>query len=124
MAGYIVPSKLYGILAAGRPYVAAVEEESEAVNIARKYDCGVVSRPSDPFDLAEKILRLYHDKNKLRTMGQNARKAALQFDRTAGIQAYYKMFWELLRTTASPASQMRATSASRAQGIPDEAISK
>ena len=29
LAGYIVPSKLYGILAAGRPYVAAVEERCE-----------------------------------------------------------------------------------------------
>ena len=27
LAGYIVPSKLYGILAAGRPYVAAVEDD-------------------------------------------------------------------------------------------------
>ena len=36
LAGYIVPSKLYGILAAGRPYVAAVEDECEVASLARR----------------------------------------------------------------------------------------
>ncbi|HEX9899161.1 MAG TPA: glycosyltransferase family 4 protein, partial [Candidatus Methylomirabilis sp.] len=43
MGGYIVPSKLYGILAAGRPYVAAVEEGCEVSAITRKYDCGLLA---------------------------------------------------------------------------------
>ena len=52
LAGYIVPSKLYGILAAGRPYVAAVEEDSEVATITRKYGCGLLAEPGDPDDLA------------------------------------------------------------------------
>src|ERR687891_2796269 len=47
LAGYIVPSKLYGILAAGRPYVAAVEEACEVATISQKYDCGLVVEPGD-----------------------------------------------------------------------------
>lgn len=42
LAGYIVPSKLYGIVAAGRPYVAAVEEAYEVAAITRKYECGLL----------------------------------------------------------------------------------
>ena len=52
LAGYILPSKLYGILAAGRPYVAAVEEKAEITAIMRKYNCGLLAEPGDPDDLA------------------------------------------------------------------------
>src|SRR5260370_38739455 len=45
MAGYIVPSKLYGILAAGRPYVPAVEEASEATGITTKDDLCRLAAP-------------------------------------------------------------------------------
>src|SRR5262249_33870263 len=53
--GYIVPSKLYGILAAGRPYVAAVDPSCEAADIAREHHCGILASPNDPDDLAARI---------------------------------------------------------------------
>lgn len=95
MAGYIVPSKLYGILAAGRPYVAAVEEASEVTGITRKYDCGLLASLGDPGDLAEKILVLYRDRERARQLGANARDAALDFDRPRQIQKYYELFCKL-----------------------------
>jgi glycosyltransferase involved in cell wall biosynthesis len=95
MAGYIVPSKLYGILAAGRPYVAAVEDASEVAGITRKYDCGLLASPGDPGDLAEKILALYRDRELARQLGANARDAALEFDRPRQIQKYYELFCKL-----------------------------
>lgn len=91
LAGIIVPSKLYGILAAGRPYVAAVEEDCEVAAITREYQCGLVAEPENPEDLAEKILILYRDRDLARRMGENARKAALRFDRKVGVRAYYEM---------------------------------
>jgi glycosyltransferase involved in cell wall biosynthesis len=75
MAGYIVPSKLYGILAAGRPYIAAVEDASEVTGITTKYDCGLLASPGDPGDLAEKVLALYRDRERTRQLGVNARDA-------------------------------------------------
>jgi colanic acid biosynthesis glycosyl transferase WcaI len=95
MAGYIVPSKLYGILAAGRPYVAAVEEASEVTGITTKYDCGLLASPGDPGDLAEKILVLYRDRERARQLGANARDAALEYDRPRQIQKYYELFCKL-----------------------------
>ena len=47
LSGFIVPSKLYGILAAGRPFIAAVEDDCEAAEIARAHDCGIVVAPGD-----------------------------------------------------------------------------
>ncbi|HET6369625.1 MAG TPA: glycosyltransferase family 4 protein, partial [Nitrospiria bacterium] len=47
LSGYIVPSKLYGILAAGRPYVAAVDPETEVAAITKEYECGILVRPGD-----------------------------------------------------------------------------
>jgi colanic acid biosynthesis glycosyl transferase WcaI len=92
LAGYIVPSKLYGILAAGRPHVAAVEEACEVGVVARTDRCGLLAKPQDPQDLAEKILVLYHDPAMRQRLGDNARKAALRFDRPLGVNAYFDLF--------------------------------
>jgi glycosyltransferase involved in cell wall biosynthesis len=96
LAGYIVPSKLYGILAAGRPYVAAVEDACEVTAITQKYNCGLIAEPGDPKDLAEKVLMLYRDRTLARQIGANAREAALAFDRCRLVQAYYSLFCELV----------------------------
>jgi colanic acid biosynthesis glycosyl transferase WcaI len=95
MAGYIVPSKLYGILAAGRPYVAAVEDSSEVAAITRRHGCGVVVSPGKPNELADAVLKLYHDQTLVRAMGERARGAALQFDRPRQVRAYYELFQQL-----------------------------
>jgi glycosyltransferase involved in cell wall biosynthesis len=95
LSGIIVPSKLYGILAAGRPYVAAVEEDCEVTAITRQYDCGLLATLGDPADLAEKILALYHDRAMAERLGWNARQAALQFDRRPQVEKYFALFQQL-----------------------------
>jgi colanic acid biosynthesis glycosyl transferase WcaI len=95
LAGYIVPSKLYGILAAGRPYVAAVEEACEVAAITKAYDCGVVTEPGNARDLANKILLLYQQRELTKRLGNNARHAGLMFDRPRQVRAYYNLFQEL-----------------------------
>jgi colanic acid biosynthesis glycosyl transferase WcaI len=96
LAGYIVPSKLYGILAAGRPYVAAVEEESEVTAITLRYACGLLSEPGKPRELADRILKLYHDRALARQLGLNARRAALDFDRRRQVAAYRAALGEVV----------------------------
>jgi glycosyltransferase involved in cell wall biosynthesis len=96
LAGYIVPSKLYGILAAGRPYVAAVEDACEVAAVTRQYDCGLLAEPGDPKDLAEKLLTLYQDRALAQRLGANARRAALVFDRRRQVQAYHELFQTLM----------------------------
>lgn len=95
LEGYIVPSKVYGILAAGRPFVAALDPGSEAATIAREYDCGTVAAPGDPGALASAIAAIYDDPAAARRMGENARRAALHFDRRVAVRAYHDLFSSL-----------------------------
>ena len=95
LAGYIVPSKLYGILAAGRPYVAAVEDACEVAAITTRYGGGLLAEPGDPADLARKILTLHRDRALAAQLGARARRAALEFDRRLQVQRYDTLFREL-----------------------------
>ncbi len=45
LAGYVVPSRLYGILAAGRPVLVAAEAESETAQLVARVGCGIVVPP-------------------------------------------------------------------------------
>ena len=92
LEGFIVPSKLYGILAAGRAYVAAADPSCEAAAIAHRERCGIVAAPGDPEALARAIAALYDDPDETRAMGERARRAAWQFDRRAAVRAYHELF--------------------------------
>ncbi|MGH9348008.1 MAG: glycosyltransferase family 4 protein [Vicinamibacterales bacterium] len=88
LAGYIVPSKLYGILAAGRPYVAAVEEACEVADITGRHACGFLVRPGDAGALASRILDVYRNAPLAAELGRRARAAARGFDRHRQTAAY------------------------------------
>jgi glycosyltransferase involved in cell wall biosynthesis len=89
--GFIVPSKVYGILAAGRPYIAATDPSSEPAQIARESGCGLVAAPGDPAALADAIATMYDDPAMTREMGSRARQAARQYDRKVAVQAYHDL---------------------------------
>ena len=56
--GCAAPSKTYGIMAAGRPFVAAVDPGAEPDLIQREFRCGATVLPDDDAGLAEAVLRL------------------------------------------------------------------
>jgi glycosyltransferase involved in cell wall biosynthesis len=94
LAGYIVPSKVYGILAAGRPYIAAVEAGAEPALIAEEHGCGIRVEPDDPDDLAKGILRMRE--SDLEEMARNARKAFEErFDRPGATEGYRRILEDI-----------------------------
>ena len=94
LAGFIVPSKVYGILAAGRPYIAAVEAAAEPGLIAEEHGCGIRVEPDDPDDLAKGILQMRE--SDLGEMGRNARRALEErFDRPRATWAYRRILEDL-----------------------------
>jgi glycosyltransferase involved in cell wall biosynthesis len=95
LAGYIVPSKLYGILAAGRPFVASIEEDSEVAGVAKRFNCGLLAQPGDAAGLAKNILQLYANNHMRQRFGANAREAALLFDRKVQVKAYHDLFLQV-----------------------------
>ena len=101
LEGYIVPSKLYGILAAGRPFVAAVDPSCEVAAIATEHDCGVVAPPGDPERLVSAIAGFCDDTARAREMGENARRASWRYDRRAAVRAYHDLFVRLARVATA-----------------------
>jgi glycosyltransferase involved in cell wall biosynthesis len=104
LAGYIVPSKLYSILAAGRPYVAAVEQDSEVAAITRAHECGLLVAPGDAEGLVHEIQRLQRDRSLGRRLGENAARAASGFERRKQVRAYHDLFEGELRARRSRAN--------------------
>jgi len=82
-AGCLVPSKIYGILAAGRPFIAMMEDSAEVAQIARDDAVGFVVRPGDVEALVGAIREAADAPEHLKQMGLRARRLAeLRFDRT------------------------------------------
>jgi glycosyltransferase involved in cell wall biosynthesis len=73
LEGLIVPSKFYGIAAAGRPIIPITAADGEIANLVRNHRCGRVIEPGESEELAATILELSRSPEQLATMGRNAR---------------------------------------------------
>ncbi len=73
LAGFVVPSRLYGILAAGRPILAAVDRDSETSALVQEIGCGLVIPPARPDLVAEAIRSLARGDHDLEEMGRKGR---------------------------------------------------
>ena len=69
-----MPSKLYGLLAVGKPIICVSDPESEVVEILNKAKAGLHSPIDDPKELAQKIIELLDNPEKAQGMGQNGLK--------------------------------------------------
>lgn len=99
LEGLIVPSKFYGIIAAGRPCVFVGEERGELGSIIRETSCGAVVAPGRAEELAEFLGDLAKDPEAAAQLGENAR--ALHKERYDK-QVTFERWKTLLRQTAVP----------------------
>ena len=72
--GVIVPSKLYGVLAAGRAVIFVGPGDCEAAAIVRKSQAGIVIPPGDVTAMAKTLTKLVQDEQLRNTMGQRGRR--------------------------------------------------
>jgi colanic acid biosynthesis glycosyl transferase WcaI len=87
---------MWGVLAAGRPVIAAAEEESETAAVVRKTGCGVVVPPGSPLSLAEAIRDFYDGLHDLDEMGRRARAyAETETDRSIAVSRYRDVLQEI-----------------------------
>ncbi len=68
-----VPSKIYSIMASGRPVVGAVPEDSEIARIIREAECGIWVPPEDPRSLAKALEGASQQPELLQHYGVNGR---------------------------------------------------
>ena len=73
LSGYVVPSRLYGIMATGRPAIVAAEAESETAQLVERVGCGVVIPPERPELAAVTIRDMHAGRYDLEAMGARGR---------------------------------------------------
>lgn len=96
LSGYIVPSRMWGVLAAGRPVIAAAEDESETAEVVLRTGCGVVVPPGQPLLLADAIRACHDGEHDLGEMGRRARVfAESETDRSIAVAKYADVLEEL-----------------------------
>ena len=74
LANLNVPSKVYTLMAAAKPILASVPEESEVARAVKLAKSGLICKPDDPADLAQAILRARDMPVTLAEYGLNGRK--------------------------------------------------
>jgi colanic acid biosynthesis glycosyl transferase WcaI len=88
LEGVVVPSKLYSILAAGRPVLVVAAAESDAARIVRESGCGLSADPDDPGSIAAAIRELRDDRNRLTQMGIRAKETAAKYARVDELERF------------------------------------
>jgi len=99
--GIMVPSKLFGILAAGRPGIFIGHETSEISRVLAETNSGVTIREGQPHLLAQAILNLKSDPAMRAVMGENARSAVVgKYDKATACRQWAELLERL--TGAQP----------------------
>jgi glycosyltransferase involved in cell wall biosynthesis len=97
LSGYVVPSRLYGILAAGRPVIVSADADSETAQVVSDVGCGVVLPPGRPELVARMIRDAYDGKLDLEDMGRRGREyVTAEADRAVAVGRYRTVLRELV----------------------------
>jgi colanic acid biosynthesis glycosyl transferase WcaI len=97
IAGVSVPSRIYNLLAVGRPVIVAAETNSEAAMMLKEYDIGWVVRPEDPPDLAEAIRSAAANREETLAKGRRAALAAQRYTCDHAIASYRQVIGAAMR---------------------------
>jgi glycosyltransferase involved in cell wall biosynthesis len=96
LSGYVVPSRLYGILAAGRPVIVSADPDSETAQVVTQVGCGVVLPPGRPELVARVIRDAYDGRLDLDEMGRRGREyVTAEADRDVAVGRYRRVLQEL-----------------------------
>jgi len=82
LEGIVVPSKMFGIIAAGKPIVAVAAAETDVAALGLRHGFAICVDPASPDKLASSIRRLAADPAALASMSQAATNAAIQYSQS------------------------------------------
>ena len=95
LEGVVVPSKLYSILAAGRPVLAVAPATTDAARIVTETGCGRSADPDDPAAVAAALVQLRNDPARLAQMGARAREVAAKYARVNELDRFVNVMEEV-----------------------------
>lgn len=81
---FVMPSKLLGLFASGRPIIVSAHKESELSKVVEQVNCAIIVKPEEPDKFRDAIFELYSDSDKREILGKNGREyiCNLSKDRT------------------------------------------
>lgn len=101
MAGISVPSRLYNIMAAGKPIIAVAEENSELALVINEEKIGWVVPPGDIGRFATAVMEARADPMRLAAMGDRARRTVeTKYSYERAITTYLDLFQSLEKPDA------------------------
>jgi colanic acid biosynthesis glycosyl transferase WcaI len=97
LEGVIVPSKLYGILAAGKPVIAVAPLSTDAVTLGLRqgFSCG--ASPGNASELVALVRRLSRNTGEVEKMSRAALAAAPDYDRVQELKKFVQIIEEAVR---------------------------
>ena len=96
LEGLLVPSKFYGIAAAGKPVIFVGSRDGEVGRLVRRNACGVVIAPGDADTLAGALQRWSNAPAAIAEMGRRARAMLdAEFRRQQGLARWRKLLDQL-----------------------------
>jgi len=109
--GAVVPSKVYGIMAAGRPVLYIGPRQATPAQIIRQYGCGWQVEPGDAAGLVQLLRQLDQGRHLLSDAGLRARNAFdKQYDKPIGVARILSILGLSDTPAVTPTSAVAASS--------------
>jgi glycosyltransferase involved in cell wall biosynthesis len=92
LEGLIVPSKFYGIAAAGKPIVVIADKNGELGQLVQQYHCGFAIAPGDTDTLVDALQTMAREPDLAAAMGMRARQMLdARFTRRQGLERWQNL---------------------------------
>ena len=96
LEGLIVPSKFYGIAAAGRAVINVGAADGEIAELVARHQCGVSVLPGDGANMARAIERFMKTPDEVKAMGDNAKDMLVDhFSKSCAMAQWVKLLQAL-----------------------------
>ena len=97
LSGTSVPSKILGLMAAGRPVVAQAEYNTDTTALIQECQCGITCDPNDLEGFAQAILDLATDHQKRLNWGQMGRRGVVErYSQESVLNLYETLFLKVI----------------------------
>jgi putative colanic acid biosynthesis glycosyltransferase WcaI len=101
LSGFVVPSRLYGTLAAGRAVLVSADADSETARLVEEVGCGIVVAPGRPELVAGVIRDVMEGRLSLEGMGERGREwAEREADREIAFGRYRSLVADVVASSS------------------------